>query len=100
MRYHPISVFLLFLVLHAGSIPATAQLFENLEKFVDRVNVGDPEVTHGREGPKGVALVDFDGDGKPDIATSNLDGTISVAWGKGGLDFEQAVHLRTGSLTL
>jgi hypothetical protein len=45
---------------------ANAQLFEHLEKFVDRVAVGDPDVTNGREGPKGVALVDFDADGKLD----------------------------------
>ncbi|MDA0813281.1 MAG: VCBS repeat-containing protein, partial [Verrucomicrobia bacterium] len=85
----------MFLVPNAG-----AQLFDNLVKFVDRIGVGDPAVNTGREGPKGLALVDFDADGKLDVATSNLDGTISVAYGQGGLAFDPAVHLRTVSLTL
>ena len=100
MTHHKIPMIIATAAAGMFATHAEAQLFENLEKFVDRVNVGDPEVGNGREGPKGLALVDFDADGKLDIAASNLDGTVSIAYGQGGLAFEKAVHLRTGSLTL
>jgi hypothetical protein len=88
------------LVLALFTSSVHGQLFDNLEKFVDRIAVGDPNTSTGREGPKSVVLIDLDTDGKLDIATSNLDGTISVAYGEGGLSFEKSRHLRTDSLTL
>jgi hypothetical protein len=72
------------LVLALFTSSVHGQLFDNLEKFVDRIAVGDPNTSTGREGPKSVVLIDLDTDGKLDIATSNLDGTISVAYGEGG----------------
>ncbi len=79
-----------------------AQLFDNLRVFQDRVNVGDPEVetADGREGPKGAATADFNGDGKPDLAISNLDGTVTLLLGEGGDQFEEPQHLSTGARTL
>ena len=87
------------------SLPSSlrAQLFKNLEAFGSRYDVGDPEVDsewqHGREGPKGLASGDLDGDGMPDLAVSNLDGTVSVLLNRDGV-FADAVHLRTDTKTL
>jgi hypothetical protein len=83
---------------------APAQLFENLEAFGGRLDVGDPEVATGwesdsREGPKGLAIGDLDGNGAPDLAASNLDGTVTVYWNRGG-KLEDPVHLQTGAPTL
>jgi hypothetical protein len=55
---------------------------------------------HGEEGPKGIATADFSGDGCPDLAISNLDGTMTVLIGKGSGDFADAIHLQTGAATL
>ena len=48
------------------------------------------------EGPKGIATADFDGDGNPDLAVGNSDGTVTVWFGLGNGRFEQVRHLRTG----
>ncbi len=81
--------------------PLSAQLFENLERFASRIDVGDPDVpSAGREGPKSICLSDLDGDGKLDIVTGNLDGTVSLSFGEGELAFEESVHLQTGAKTL
>ena len=81
---------------------ASAQLFENLQKFANRIAVGDPlsESETGREGPKSICLEDLDADGKLDFAVSNLDGSVSVAFGSGGLAFSEPRHFPTGAVTL
>ena len=81
---------------------ASAQLFENLQKFANRITVGDPllESETGREGPKSICLEDLDADGKLDFAVSNLDGSVSVAFGAGGLAFSEPRHFPTGAATL
>jgi hypothetical protein len=54
----------------------------------------------GREGPKGVATGDLDGDGTADAATSNLDGTVTVLFQRSGGEPPSVVHLHTGVSTL
>ncbi len=90
------------LLLFATVLSAPGQLFKNLQQFSSRIKVGDPQVESrtGREGPKSLCLDDLDADGRPDFIAGNLDGTITVAFGNGGLSFEPPIHLRTGALTL
>ena len=68
---------------------ASGQLFENLKAFGSRLDVGDPGISsgwqNGNEGPKGVVARDLNGDGAPDLAASNLDGTLTVYLSKGEL---------------
>ncbi len=88
--------------LFVPALPLPAQLLTNLHSFPDRISVGDPQV-HGidnKEGPKGIASADFNGDGKPDIAAGNLDGTITVLHSLGGGKFAVPRHLRTGAMEL
>lgn len=75
-----------------------AQLFTNLSEFVTQYPVGDPKASavNSLEGPKGIATADFDGDGNPDLAVGNSDGTVTVWFGLGNGRFEQVRHLRTG----
>ncbi len=91
---------LLFAVLSGR---ASAQLFENLDAFGKRLDVGDPAVEsrwRNHEGPKGIASSDFNGDGRPDIATSNLDGTVTVFLHEHGGRFSDPTHLRANVQTL
>ncbi|MGH9360992.1 MAG: FG-GAP repeat domain-containing protein, partial [Thermoanaerobaculia bacterium] len=78
-----------------------AQLFDHLKAFGGRLELGDPELrTSGVEGPKDVAAGDLDGDGDPDLAASNLDGTVTVYFNGGRGEFKDPIHLRTGTLSL
>jgi hypothetical protein len=79
--------------------PLRAQLLNNLASFPDRIAVGDPQTASSdfKEGPKGVATADFDGDGKADLAAGNLDGTVTLLTGLGGGKFAPPRHLRTGA---
>lgn len=85
-----------------GVLSAEAQLFENLRVLGGlRYPVGDPSVTatnlEGQpvEGPKDIAVADLDGDGKPDLAASNKDGSVTVLYGEGDGKFGDVHHLRT-----
>ncbi len=100
LRSAAIATVSIWAVLVPGSL--FAQLFENLEGFGRRLDVGDPETVSewGREGPKGIASDDFDGNGRADFATSNLDGTVTVYLNKGDGRFHAPLHLATGSKTL
>ena len=82
--------------------PLRAQLLSNLQSFPDRIAVGDPQTqaSENKEGPKGIASADFNGDGKPDLAAGNLDGTITVLMGLGGGSFSPPQHLHTNALEL
>ena len=84
------------------ALPLRADLLTNLRAFPDRVPVGDPALAaaDGQEGPKGVATADFNGDGKPDLAVSNLDSTITVLLNSAGGGFQAPQHLRTGAKEL
>src|SRR5881392_4199374 len=69
---------------------ASAQLFDNLRALAGtRYSVGDPTLTatnnNGEEieGPKDIAVADLDGDGKPDFAASNKDGSVTLRYGVG-----------------
>ncbi len=79
-----------------------AQVFSNLLDYVIQLRVGDPKVAaaHSLEGPKGIATADFDGDGIPDLAVSNSDGTVTVYYGLGNGRFTGPFHLRTGGADL
>ena len=80
---------------------ADGQLFENLKAFGNRLDVGDPNIAaHRREGPKGIGKADFNSDGRPDLAVSNLDGTVTVYLGDGSGTFGAAQHLRSGTQEL
>ena len=63
------------------------QLFDNLQAFPERLKPDDPETkAEGlNEGPKGIATADFNRDGRPDLAVSNLDGTIQLLPGGGSV---------------
>ena len=82
--------------------PATGQLYENLQAFSARLDAGDPTVTAEglNEGPKSIVTADFDRDGNPDLAVSNLDGTLTYYQGGDGGQFSDPVHLRTGARSL
>ena len=79
-----------------------AQLFDNLRVLGgSRYAVGDPSVTTTNrfgevlEGPKEIAVADLDGDGVPDLAVSNKDGSVTLRYGDGEGKFGPAEHLRT-----
>src|SRR6478672_6931960 len=88
------------LVLWTGQT-AEAQLLEHLEAITlgTRLPVGDPAIspTNGLDGPKDIVVADFDGDGKPDLAVSNKDGSVTIYYGKGDSKFDGPVHLHTGT---
>ena len=103
LRRHCLSLVLLpALAALVIALPLQAQLLTNLQSFPDRISVGDPQVVSNdhKEGPKGEATADFNGDGKPDLAVGNLDGTVTVLMGLGGGKFSAPRHLRTGALEL
>src|SRR6266542_1497398 len=79
-----------------------AQLFDNHRALAgSRYPVGDPLVAitnlHGEpvQGPKDIAVADLDGDGKPDFAVANKDGTVTLYFGVGDGTFTDETHLRT-----
>ena len=87
----------------AGSPPVPAQVFDNLKAFGGRLKTGDPDIRspwEGKEGPKGIAAGDLNDDGYPDLAVSNLDGTITVFWNDGEGKFGKPQHLLTRLGTL
>ena len=79
-----------------------AQLYENLQAFSARLDAGDPATTAEglNEGPKSIVTADFNRDDTPDIAVSNLDGTVTYYQGAADGQFAAAVHLRTGARSL
>src|SRR5437016_530769 len=75
---------------------ASAQLFDNLRSLAGlRYPVGDPALASTNsngaevEGPKDIAVADLDGDGKPDFAASNKDGSVTVRYGLGDGTFSE-----------
>ena len=81
---------------------ANADLYENLKAFSARLDVGDPTIAAEglNEGPKSIVADDFNRDGNPDIAVSNLDGTITVYAGQSGGEFSNPFHIATGARSL
>ncbi|HUF63688.1 MAG TPA: FG-GAP-like repeat-containing protein [Verrucomicrobiales bacterium] len=77
-------------------------LVQHLQAFPIRTELGDPSLpaVFGHEGPKGIACADFDDDGLPDLAVSNLDGSVTLLINRGGGDFQNPTHLPTGSSSL
>jgi hypothetical protein len=95
--------FLLGLIVYALlSGPASGQLFDNLQALSSRLRAGDPSVaaTNSIDGPKGMAVADLNGDGKPDLALANTDGTVTLYFGAGDGSFGPATHLQTGAQEL
>src|SRR5262245_54341988 len=60
-----------------------------------------PAVNYGvGDNPASVAVGDFNGDGKPDLATANrYSNNVSVLLGKGGGAFESVVSYGTGNFS-
>ncbi|MGK0189234.1 MAG: hypothetical protein ACI9R3_005051, partial [Verrucomicrobiales bacterium] len=79
-----------------------AQLYDNLQAFSARLDVGDPDIiAEGlNEGPKGIVTADFNRDGFPDLAISNLDGSITFYRGGENGQFSAPSHLQTGARSL
>ncbi|MDA0814388.1 MAG: FG-GAP-like repeat-containing protein, partial [Verrucomicrobia bacterium] len=83
-------------------------VFDFLRAQSNRSSVGDPFVhaANSVEGPKGIAVGDFDGDGNPDVATSNLDGTMTQVFyekltnASQSLGVRETRHFATGARTL
>ena len=82
------------------------QLFENLQALSNRIKVGQPRVVEENgerfyrdEHPKGLAVADFDSDGKVDFVVSRLDGSLVVGWGKGDGRFESPETVPTPALS-
>lgn len=79
---------------------AAAQLFTNIDLLLSRFPVSCQGVSRSGDGPKGVASADFDGDGNPDLAFSNTDGSVNVFFGRGDGKFERSQCLPTGAREL
>ena len=86
----------------------SGEVLESLRALANRSPVGDPTVVAADliEGPKGVAKGDFGGDSRPDLAVSNLDGSMSLLFYAidgglpGGIAPAEPVHIQTGARTL
>jgi hypothetical protein len=83
-------------------LSASAQLFENLRALGGtRYPVGDPALVVTNldgdriQGPKDIAVSDLDGDGNPDFAVANKDGTVTLRFGVGDGTFGGPMHLYT-----
>ncbi len=83
------------------ALPAASygQISSGLQGLTNRIPVGDPAVLARdyQEGPKGIATADFNQDGKPDIISANLDGTLSLIFATTDGKFLPARHIRTGA---
>ena len=84
---------------------ASAQLFDNLRALDNRLEISSEVPVLGVAGrtvggPKGIASADFDGDGRADLATANIDGSVTVYFGEGNGEFSEEFTLATGTLTL
>jgi len=89
------------LALIAGSSPA--QLFQNLASLADRVPVGSgppPGEFSRTDGPKWLCTGDFDADGHADMATTHINGELSIVWGDGHRHFSPPQVLNSGLTTL
>lgn len=94
------------LILVSGS-SACADVFSNLRALGNRSLVGAPAVVAAdlNEGPKGIVAANFDGndEARADLATSNLDGTITRLHyepsGEASV-VSQTEHIETGARTL
>src|SRR5262245_24672997 len=100
MKRFKLGVIYLLVFIGMGTLSARAQLFDNLRVLGGaRYPVGDPSVTVTNldgvevEGPKDVAVADLDGDGKPDLAASNKDGSVTLYFGVGDGTFSNIMHL-------
>src|SRR5438477_7897909 len=76
-------------------------LFDNLRAFSTRLPVGDPDLAPTNsggqilDGPKDIAVADLNGDGLPDFAVANKDGSVTVYFGLGNARFGPPTHLHT-----
>lgn len=98
VRIHRGLLPIILALLGLPAAPLKAQLFNNLTAYASRWPVGDPSVraTNSPDGPKGIATADFNGDGRPDLAVANTDGTVTIYRGTGQGKFAPPLHLQTG----
>ena len=91
----PLAAAVFLISLSSGS----AQLFENLQALVgERYTVGNRDaiptnIQSEVLGPKDIAVADLDGDGTPDFAASNKDGSVTLRFGIGNGKFGAPMHL-------
>ena len=97
-----LSLVLTVLALGAIALPLQAQLFENLRALGGtRYSVGDPSLVVTNQlgdlvsGPKDVVVADLDGDGHPDLISSDKNGGVTVRYGVGDGTFDAPVYLWT-----
>lgn len=86
------------------ALSARGQLFQNLSGLSDRVPVGSRaehrEWGSRLDGPKWLCTGDFDADGHADLATTHVNGEVSVVWGNGTRQFSAPQILTSGMTTL
>jgi hypothetical protein len=74
--------------LEAGYLPSQSAPVNFLVSTLPSSGLAAPQIFNTASGPIGVTTADFNGDGKVDIATANLnDGNVSLVFGLGGGTF-------------
>src|SRR6185436_230977 len=74
--------------LEAGYLPSQSAPVNFLASTLPSSGLAAPQIFNTASGPIGVTTADFNGDGKVDIATANLnDGNVSLVFGLGGGTF-------------
>jgi hypothetical protein len=84
-----------FLAIASADILTNIPALTNLTALSSRLPIGRTGFNVADYGPKAIVTADFDGDGRPDLAVSNTDGSVSVFFGTGQGRFAAPRHLLT-----